>query len=315
VHKFKLRLAVYQIFKKYAYTSYKNTHKRVKRLAELGLIEKSHVHLRGAIHYRITNYGLIMCFNHGALASEDPTTITNNMESIIIRHLLLHLFEKETMCSFYKLRDFPAINIVVYLEECCSLTSETCKRFWKNFERYQIGDLLPSDNIIQEYMKYLDGKRVDTYVIDEIKEYEKRLMAKMQNDGNDKSNNGLSEAIDRYNGRYFQRRSYLPSDINYKAERPPFPLLELYDNIVYQLQDLLENKANQLCFEIVSEIGYFIKSEHIENRKQLEKFLEKNFIDYSLSHILKDKKFIQHVESIKGNFDMGYEHLYFHDSH
>lgn len=57
--------------------SYKNTHKRIRRLVELKLIEQSHVHLRGAIHYKITACGLVAFFNH--VIPEDPSSIRNNM--------------------------------------------------------------------------------------------------------------------------------------------------------------------------------------------------------------------------------------------
>jgi hypothetical protein len=294
--------------------SYKNTYKRVKRLVELKLIERRRTHLRGAILYRISAYGLIAYFNN--LISEDPSSITQNMNNVIIRSLLLHLFEKETLNSFYKLRGFPGTNIRDYLCECCTTTTETCKRFWDKFERYRLDDLMPSDEIIQQYMTYLQGEQVDEYVLNEIKEYEKRLMDRLDNaDGAKLQSRELSIAIRNYNSMYFEDKLNQHSNRNYKEDRPPFPLLKIYYDIVCELQYLLETKMHKLCFDIVSGLGDIIKSEHVENLKQLEEILERYFIDDSFAHILKDKKFIQLLNPIKSDFEAGYrQFLHYHGS-
>lgn len=239
------------------------------------------------------------------------------MNNIVIKDLLLQYFEKETIDSFYKLRGFPGRNVGDYLEECCSATSETCKRFWKEFERYKIWDLLPSDNIIQEYMTYLDGERVDGYILDEIKEYEKRLMTRLEVDSINKlQKKELSEAISHYNNRYFRDKLDLPFKRDYNEERPPFPLLDMYYDIVLELQYILETKINHLYFEIVSELGAIAKSEQIGNLKQLDECLSHHFIDYSLAHMVKDKKFFRFANPIKDIFELGYKQfLYYHNSH
>lgn len=127
--------------------SYKNTNKRIKRLVELKLIERIRTHLRGAIHYQISPYGLIAYFSN--VMPEDLSSITNNMNNVVIKNLLLQFFDKKTLNSFYKFRNFPGSDIRDYLCECCTTTTETCKKFWINFERYKLEDLMPSDGIIQ----------------------------------------------------------------------------------------------------------------------------------------------------------------------
>lgn len=67
-----------------------------------------------------------------------------------------------------------------------------------------------------------------------------------------------------------------------------------------------------LAFNIVSQLGEMITNSKIESQDKLEDFLEKGR-DYSLRHILKDKKFIELVRAVKKEFDIGYtQFLYYH---
>ena len=91
--------------------------------------------------------------------------------SVVIRLF----FEDETIDSFHLLKPFPALDIEQYLHDCCSITINVCKSLWIIFERYNISDILPPDYIIQKYMPHLDNRPVEQYVLDDIKEYEKRL--------------------------------------------------------------------------------------------------------------------------------------------
>jgi hypothetical protein len=51
----------------------------------------------------------------------------------------------------------------------------------------------------------------------------------------------------------------------------------------------------------------------IENQEELEEEILELGRDYSLRHILKDKKFIELLKSIKSDFDRGYKQfLYYH---
>ena len=79
------------------------------------------------------------------------------------------------------LKPFPALDIEQYLHDCCSITINVCKSLWTRFERYNISDILPPDDIIQKYMPHLDNRPVEQYVLDDIKEYEKRLNNRLTN--------------------------------------------------------------------------------------------------------------------------------------
>jgi len=271
--------------------SYKNTHKRVKRLAQLKLIEEiKGDHDRGAKYYRISAYGRIAFL--AKLTSESRSYITDNKNDILVRHLLFQFFEDETIDSFASLKEFPTIDIGDYLHDCCSITSNVCKKFWSEIKQYQIDDILPSDEIIQKYMSYLDGKHVDRRVLNEIKEYENRLLRKYRSNDSDSSNdkfrkNVLAEAVHDYNHAYFNvpsRRSYLPRigmyahNIPntrkcigiYAEEKPSFPLLDIYYVIIYELRTELEIRTKSLTNDLVTRLGEIVNSKKIETKEQLE---------------------------------------------
>src|SRR5262249_41294328 len=68
--------------------SYKNTHKRVKRLDQLKLIEEIKGHFeRGAKHYRASTYGLISYV--GRIITESDAYIKHNQKDIAVQYLLL----------------------------------------------------------------------------------------------------------------------------------------------------------------------------------------------------------------------------------
>lgn len=112
-------------------------------------------------------------------------------------------------------------------------------------------------------------------------------------------NKELTLAIRNYSMKYFKDKVGSHSNRNYKEERPPFPLLDIYYDLVCELQYSLETKIHRLCFEIVSDLGDIVKSGHVENLKQLEEILKRYFIDDSFVHILKDKKFINYSIQLK----------------
>ena len=79
--------------------SYKNTHKRVKRLDQVKLIEEIKGHFeRSAKHYRATSYGLISYV--GRIITESDAYIKHNEKDIAIQYLLLEFFEEKTIDSF-----------------------------------------------------------------------------------------------------------------------------------------------------------------------------------------------------------------------
>jgi hypothetical protein len=229
--------------------AYKDVDKRVKRLVQLKLIYQLEEHLRGAKHYRITPYGLITSLDK--TISEDHRHIIYNKDNMVIRSLLLEFFEEETIDSFNSLKEFPTRNIEEYLHDCCSITTEMCRSIWTEFDSYNITDILPSDDIIQKYMSHLDGEQVNEHILEEIKEYEKRLTKRLHNNGE------LVEAINRYNG-FVNRGFYnemVSSSINCLQEKPPFPLLDLYFKVVWCLRARLEEKRKLLVFSLVTQLG------------------------------------------------------------
>ena len=258
---------------------------------------------RRAKHYRITPYGLITSL--AKVVSEDHRHIVYNKDNIVIRSLLLEFFDEQTIDSFYFLKEFPTRDIEDYLHDCCSIITDVCKNFWTKFESYNIMDILPSDDIIQNYMSYLEGKKVDEHILEVIKEYEKRLMKRLCNNG---ESTELVRAVDRYNdlvnsGFY---NKMVSSSVNCLEEKPPFPLLDIYFKVVSDLSIRLEEKTRSLAFSLVSELGQGVNS---LGKGEDEELLWSYNRDLSLIHVFKDKRFIELVNALKKDFDMGYKQL------
>jgi hypothetical protein len=155
--------------------------------------------------------------------------------------------------------------------------------------------------------------------LDEIKEYEKRLNTKLGNDKkfNDKQ---LADALDNYDKKYFSPegirdykiyKSFRPQIRNYMEERPPFPLLDIFHDIVWDLSERLKDKTKLLAFHIVSILGEIVNSKKIKNQDELEELFE-SARDYSLPHLLKDKRFIEIVRAVKKEFDIGYKQFLYY---
>jgi len=302
--------------------SYKNTHKRVKRLAQLKLIEEvKGKYERGARYYRISTYGRIAFL--ASFKSEVRSYITSN-RGMVLQDLLFQFFEKETIDSFSSLKEFPTVDIGDYLHECCSITISVCKEFWTEIKQYEIDDILPTDEIVQKYMSYLDGKEVDQSVLNKIEKYKKKLLGKYQANNSDSNNDEfrkqvLAEVVDSYNEDYFRHpfRSYLtriamyaeqvPKKRDYAVERPPFPLLDIYYNIVYELRMKLEARIKSLANDLVAHLGEIVNSEKIETKEQFEHEILEYGRDYSLRYILADKKFFELVKTVKEEFDIGFK--------
>jgi hypothetical protein len=155
------------------FLSYKDAHKRVKRLVHLKLIDQIPEHFeRGAKYYKITAYGLITYLAKTRRGNRGY--IVYDVENIVIQSLLFDCFDEETISSFCSLEGFPTREIQTYLHDCCSTTAKFCTECWTFIQRYNITDILPDDYTIQKYMSYLDSKPIDQNTLDEIKKYEKR---------------------------------------------------------------------------------------------------------------------------------------------
>ena len=311
--------SVYGIFKELGKTiAYKDVHKRVKRLLQLKLIEQIDDHFeRGAKHYRITPYGLITKLS-GAIDIR-PRFILINKKNVVIQSLLLQFFEEQTIESFFRfLKEFPTEDICYYLHDCGSITKDICKEFWTEFDRYNITDILPSEDVIQRYMAYLDKKSVDQNVLDEIKKYEKRLQERLQDKGTERFN--LANAVSSYDQDHFHQRNsyyevfpYNPFIKDFREERPPFPFLKIYYNIVVRLNIALEEEIESLAFSLVSHMGRIIRRKKIKTKQQLEEDILVGNRDHSLNYMLKDKNIIELIREIKKNFDTGYQQfMYYH---
>jgi hypothetical protein len=321
--------SVYKIFKKFNSSeegekikgpSYKDVHKRVKRLEQLKLINKIEGHFeRGAKYYEISSYGLLIYLNNEL--GEVSEFIDSNRRNIIFQELL-YFFENRTISSFC-LKDFPGQNIGEYLHDCASATINLCKRFWIELERVDLIHILPPDEIIQDYMSYLDGKKVEKDVLDEIKKYNERLQEKLYDNekgyNNEFERKELTQKVERYNDHYFSiftlkefKREGFPCNRDYPKERPPFPFLEMYYKLIWYLRAILEEKAKSLVFNIVSSLGDIVGSEKIVYQEQLEELFHLQR-DVAFLHIVKDKKFFKVLTELKKDFDLGYnQFLYYH---
>jgi hypothetical protein len=89
-------------------------------------------------------------------------------------------------------------------------------------------------------------------------------------------------------------------------ERPHFPMLDIFHDIVWDLSERLEDKTKLLAFHIVSILGDMVNIIKIKNQDELEKLFESTR-DYSLPHLLGDKRFIEIVRAVKEEFDIGYK--------
>jgi hypothetical protein len=238
------------------------------------LIEQVNKHFeRGAKHYKVTPYGLIT--NLDMAMGDDHEFILMNKENVVIQ-----LFEEQIVDSFYLLKEFPTRDIGDYLHECGSITKDICTKFWTRFDRYKIADILPSDYVIQKYMAYLDNKLVDRNIQNEIRKYEERLEKRLKkyNTDGDSEDKELARAVDLYNREYFQphtkkyyeMHSNNPFIRDFSKDRPPFPLLYIYYDIVVTLGIRLEEKIRLLAFSLVSQLGDLINSYKIQNKEDLE---------------------------------------------
>lgn len=258
-------------------TLYKNIHKRVKRLAQLKLIEETGEYSdRRAKHYRVSTYGLISFA--GREITESDHHIKHNKKDIVIQCLLLQFFEEKTIDSASN--PFSQ-EICYYLHDCCSVTISICRQHWNKIKQYNIEDILPSDEAIQKYMSYLDDNKVDQSILNEITEYEKKLLRKSQ----------ISNFV--------------------KSIYPTFPLEDIHSNIVSAIQDQLSKKIESLASTLVTRLGELVAYEEIKSKEEIEKILE-SIHDYFLSHVLKDKKFFELVSIMKKNFDLGYRQFLYY---
>lgn len=222
----------------------------------------------------------------------------------MIHYLLLEYFSEKTLDSFYGLKYFPGGNIRDYIHDCCSLIVRKCKSIWNFINKFEIDEILPKDEIIQKYLSHLDGKPIDDRIIQEIQIYENKLKDKMENFPDKK----LLRHYKSDNYSYYKK---MLEEIEEIVKEPPFPFGLIYVEMSF-LEAELENKARLLTFSLIDELGDIINSQEIKSFDALEELLAGGR-DYSLRNMLKDKKFLEMVKSIKQNFDSGYKQFIYYD--
>jgi|SRR5687767_2475587 len=74
----------------------------------------------------------------------------------------------------------------------------------------------------------------------------------------------------------------------------------------------LEDKVRLLTFDLIYELGDIINTQEIKSFDALEELLSGGR-DNSLPNIIKDRKFLAMVKSIKQNFDSGYKQFIYYD--
>jgi hypothetical protein len=155
-----------------------------------------------------------------------------------------------------------------------------------------------------KYLSYLDGKPIDDILLEEIETYENKLKDKMTNFPDKK----LLRHYQSNNYSFFKKEIEETEEI---VKEPPFPFGLLYVEMSI-LEVELEDKARLLAFDVIYELGDIINSQEIKSFNELEEFLVGGR-DYSLRNMLKDKKFLEMVKSIKQNFDSGYKQFIYYD--
>jgi hypothetical protein len=278
--------------------SYKDVHKIIKRLAQLRLIYEVEKHSEEAKHYRVTPYGLITSLAKDS-KPEIRSILYNNKDNIVIRSLL-DFFEEETINHFHSLEGFLALIIEQYLQDCCSLTVDICRKFWTRFQKYNITDILPTDDVIQKCVSSLEGIPVEEYVLNGIHEYQQKLAERLVN--GDKI---LINAVNDYND--YETLEYYSHFVPYLPScPPPFPMVEIYMDIVVNLEHYLEEKAKLFAFSLITELGQRVPShseyQGLSGKEKLMVGLER---DMTIDYIRKDKQFIEFVRPIKQVFDAG----------
>jgi hypothetical protein len=294
---------------------YKDVHKRVKRLLQLKLIYQTENHFeRGAKHYKITPYGLIASLDkdkdifYSRLSEKSGyEDVICNTDNFVIWSLLTEFFsEQETINNFDKLP--LATDLMGYLHDCCSLATDACRKFWSTIERYNVTDILPADDIIQKYMAHLDGKPAEEHVLNEIKEYEVRLKERFDDiAGLTLYSSDPDEMLSRSLGTDDYIMTIIPNSD--KISRPPFPLGEMYVDIVWKLNMALQEKTRSLIFSFVRKVGERIVKKIAWDDDGLSLHEMDLSRRHSFDYVVADKRFMGLVNSLNEDFDAGRERL------
>ncbi|MGB6527076.1 MAG: hypothetical protein WBF33_03115, partial [Candidatus Nitrosopolaris sp.] len=173
------------------------------------------------------------------------------------------------------------------------------------------------DDIVEKYMGHLAGEPLEEPVLGEIKEYEQRLKKRIgDNEVKDKE---LATVVEAYNYDWGVQRGeveaedYVQDDLHRIpnqaacfAEKPPFPLLDMYVDIVSILDPMVEEKTRSFVFNIIIKMGEKIK----EGKWSTDVDYDRSEINrHALYYLVTDKRFMGLVNAIKSVFDTGCKHL------
>lgn len=112
--------------------AYKNVHKTVKRLEELGLIKNDSMDPKhNAIIYKITARGIFQIMLDGHLFFIDWLIANHN--DILLQTLLFQFFSDETIRKFNTIARLKVLGD--YLRKCCDISLTTISAF-KSFKNY-----------------------------------------------------------------------------------------------------------------------------------------------------------------------------------
>jgi hypothetical protein len=153
--------------------AYKNVHKRVKRLYELGLLQEvKGEYPRNAKPYKLTSRGLFEMLlvpqKHGF---PNPDICNNYKDDTIVQNIVYQFFEPETIARF----DLGALSwLQDYLTKCCEvimrLVDETQHMSKKSQEHHPL-----------EYL-------LDSQIRKEVKDFVMRIVTVSGEDNEDKEN-------------------------------------------------------------------------------------------------------------------------------
>lgn len=271
---------------------------------------------RGAKPYKITSNGLLYFFSTTVIEDELSSSILDNKDSIIIESVFLKYFEEETIDACFTHDGVIDNHLRNYLFDCCSDSRKVCFEITDQIQKYKLQDILPSDEIIQKYLIYLDDGPVDDHVLDEISKYKRKLADKLAEIREEK----MVDADFDYNYYSKYRKNHLErfdeSAINMSRinEEPPFPFNYMYV-ILSELDYGLYERLRSYTLLQISLVGEIAVGARISTLKDLQYTLDyfERHNNHFLTRILKDRKFHTLMAGMYDEFNTGFKQFaYFH---
>lgn len=117
---------------------YPNVLKRVKRLEELGILERLDAGRRGAIPYRLTTRGLLERLLLGG-NKIDITILLDHKKNTLLQSILYRYFEEDTIKELRRNEYSKARECFGdYLKDCCETILNFIESYRKNLPDYKI---------------------------------------------------------------------------------------------------------------------------------------------------------------------------------